>query len=189
MEESCNSHARMDLIWKDRDMELMTYMENQDAWVAFPSALQGLRLSRASSSGLLLFSGDPVREVAEMIAFIGLFRSAGGEVDRLGVASRYPSLYWIRSLREEGISRMYFVSGNPEPSPARLHRTDLIGVPEDLCPALHVRCFDGRPMCVCGNRFDLLALGRRQFSEQCFARWTACRWVRSAAGMKTAMSR
>jgi hypothetical protein len=170
-------------------MELMTYMKNQDAWVAFPSALQGLRLSKASSGELLLFSGDPVQEIADMIAFIGIFRSAGGEVDRLGVASRYPSLYWIRSLHEEGIGRMYFVSGKPEPIPTRLHRTDLIRVPEDLCPALHVRCFDGRPMSVCGNRFDLLALGRRQFSEQCFARWAACRWARSAAETKTVVSR
>jgi hypothetical protein len=170
-------------------MELMTYMENQDAWVAFPSALQGLRLSKASSSELLLFSGDPVKEIAEMVAFIGIFRSAGGEVDRLGVASQYPSIFWIRSLREEGIDSVYFVPSCHEPAPCRLLGTDLIMVPRDLCPALHVAKFDGRPMSVCGNRFDLLVLGRRQFSEQCFARWTACRWMRSAADTKTAVSR
>ena len=170
-------------------MELMTYMENQDAWVAFPSALQGLRLSKASSSELLLFSGDPVQEVAEMAAFIGIFRSAGGDVDRLGVASQYPSVCWIKSLREEGIGSVYFVSGRPEPIPYRLHRTDLIKVPEDLCPALHVGRFDDRPLSVCGNRFDLLVLGRRQFSEQCLALWAVCRWMKSAADSKTAVSR
>ncbi len=169
-------------------MELMTYMVNQDAWVAFPSALQGLRLSKASSSRLLLFSADPVQETAEMVAFIGIFKSACGEVDRLGVASQCPSPCWIRSIRAEGISRVYFVLNRPEPAPFRLPGSDLHEVPQDLCPALHVRSFDGRPMSVCGNRFDLLALGRRQFFENCLARWAACKW-NAHADAETAVSR
>ncbi len=120
-------------------MELMTYMECDDAFVAFPSVLQGLRMARVSSSDLLLVSTDPVPEVGDLVAFVGLFKAAGGEVDRLGVASPRPSLGWIRAVRAEGIAKVYFVAFGPGSDPRQLSRGSLLEVPGDICPALHVR--------------------------------------------------
>ena len=170
-------------------MDLMTYMDNQDAWVAFPSVLQGLGMARASSSELLLFSENPVGDLGDLVACVSVFKVAGGNVGRLGVASPYPSSCWIRNLRAEGIRRVYFAAVCPESNPRRLPGASLIEVPQDLCPALHVRDFDGRATSVCGNRFDLLLLGQRQFRDQCFARWMTCRWTVPVAHLQAAASR
>jgi hypothetical protein len=170
-------------------MELMRYMEGLDSWAAFPSALQGLRLSTASSAGLLLFSGNPIQDLAEMAAFIGVFKSMGGETENLGAASPYPSRFWIRSLMAEGINSFFYAHSPVEEDFFRVAGADLIRISGDLCPKLHIRSFDGRPMCVCGGRFDLLVLGRRQFSERCFEHWTECRWYASASGVSMAAAR
>ncbi len=163
-------------------MKLMTYMSNQDAWVAFPSVLQGLRLSRASASEVLLFSEDPVADLGDVTAFAAVFKVAGGGMDRLCIASPYPSPGWIGCLRAQGIRRVFFGQECPESDTCRLSRASLIEVPRELCPALHVKSFDGRAASVCGCRYDLLLLGRRQFTEQCFSRWAACRWMVGAGG-------
>jgi hypothetical protein len=170
-------------------MELMTYMERQDAWAPFPSVLQGLRMSRVSSSDLLLVSANPVADIGDLVAFVGLFKVAGGKVDRLGIASSYPSLGWIRAVRAEGIGKVYFSPSCPGSSPCQVSRGGLIEVPRDICPALHVREFDGQATSVCGNKFDRLVLGRRQFTEQCFARWSACRWAIPTGNFAAAASR
>jgi hypothetical protein len=49
--------------------------------------------------------------------------------------------------------------------------------------------FDGQATSVCGNKFDRLVLGRRQFTEQCFARWGACRWAIPTGNFAAAASR
>ncbi len=169
-------------------MELMTYMEREGRWASYPSALQGLRLLKASRGRFLLYSDDPMEDVAEMAAFAGLFKTEGGDIERLGAASRFPSECWIRCMRAEGVNRVFYIASPNDPLPCRLRRDDMIEVPEDLCPALHVRRFGGRPLCVCGNRFDLLVLGRRNFMAQCFARWLSCRWNPSAVYEKAAAS-
>jgi|WetSurMetagenome_2_1015567.scaffolds.fasta_scaffold569931_1 hypothetical protein len=170
-------------------MELMTFMSNRDSWVAFPSVLQGLRLSRASAGEVLLFSRDPIADLGDITAFAAVFKVAGGAMDRLRIASPYPSTGWIGCLRAEGIRAVFFGPDCPDSCPRQLNRTSLIEVPQDLCPALHVRSFDGRAASVCGCRFDLLLLGRRQFTEECFARWAACRWMRAAGGASAANAR
>jgi len=170
-------------------MELMTYMEGQDAWVPFPSVLQGLRMSKVSSNDLLLVSTNPVADVGDLVACIGLFKSAGGKADRLGIASSCPSSGWIRAVRAEGIGKVYFSSCCQGSNPCQVSRGSLIEVPQDICPALHVRVFDGHATSVCGNRFDRLVLGRRQFAEQCFARWNACCWAIPTGNFATAASR
>lgn len=170
-------------------MELMTYMEHQDAWVPFPSVLQGLRMSRVSTADLLLMSENPIADIGDLVAFISLFKVGGGKVERLGIACPYPSLSWIRAVRAEGIGRIYFGAGCGGSSPCQVSRVDLIEVPRDLCPALHVRMFDGRATSVCGNKYDRLVLGRRQFTEQCFARWCQCRWAIAAGACAAAASR
>jgi len=174
---------------ENRTMELMRYMEGLDSWTAFPSALQGLRLSTASSVSLLLFSRNPIQDLAEMAAFIGVFKSAGGGMEKLAAASPYPSQRWIRCLMDEGIGGIYYASSRLDGNPFRIAGTDLVRIPENICPKLHIRSFDGRPMCVCGGRFDLLVLGRRQFSARCFDHWTECQWYASAAGVAMAAAR
>jgi hypothetical protein len=158
-------------------MELMTYMENEEAWVPFPSLLQGLRMSRVSTSDLLLVSANPVADLGDLVAFVGVFKAAGGKVERLAVACPCPSLEWIRAVRAEGLDAIYFCPRDPGLTLSRVRRGDLAEVPRDLCPALHVRVFDGQATSVCGNRYDRLVLGRHQFTEQCFARWDVCRWA------------
>ncbi len=170
-------------------MELMTYMEHQDAWIPFPSVLQGLRMSRVSSSDLLLVSENPIADIGELVAFIGLFKVGGGKMERLGIACPYPSLSWIRAVRAEGIAKVYVSAGCRASSPCPVNRTGLIEVPRDICPALHVRMFDGQATSVCGNKYDRLVLGKRQFTEQCFARWSQCRWAIGAGAFAAAASR
>lgn len=169
-------------------MELLTCMSDRDAWVPFPGVLQGLRLSRASSSELLLYTEDPVADLGEMAAFVSLFKVCGGAIDRLRVASPYPSPVWIGGLRADGVRRVFFAPGFHGAPASSISRAVLVEAPRDLCPALHVRGFDGRAASVCGCRFDLLLLGRKQFTEQCFARWSACRWM-SQAGEGVAAAR
>ncbi len=170
-------------------MELMTYMERQDAWVPFPSVLQGLRMSRVSSSDLLLVSENPIADIGDLVAFISLFKVGGGKVERLGIACAYPSSSWIRAVRAEGIEKIFFGAGCQGSSPWQVSRTGLIEVPRDICPALHVRMFDGQATSVCGNKYDRLVLGRRQFTEQCFSQWSQCRWAIGAGALAAAASR
>jgi hypothetical protein len=170
-------------------MELMTYMESQEAWVPFPSLLQGLRMSRVSSSDLLLASTNPVADLGDIVAFAAVFKAAGGESARLAAACPCPSLEWIRAVRAEGLHAIYFAPGRLLSASGRVHRGDCIEVPRDLCPALHVRIFDGQATSVCGNRYDLLVLGRGQFAEHCFARYCTCRWAAPTAGALAASSR
>ena len=167
----------------------MTYMECLDAFLPFPSVLQGLSMARVSSSDLLLVSDDPVAEAGDLVAFIGLFKAACGKVDRLGVASPFPSLDWIRAVRAEGIEKVYLGPAGPGPNRGRVARDSLIELPRDICPALHVRLFNGKATSVCGNRFDQLVLGRRQYAEQCFACWSECRWAVQTASLAAAWSR
>ena len=112
-----------------------------------------------------------------------MFKVAGGKVDRLGVACPYPSPAGSGTVRAEGIRKVYFAASCPESNPCQLPGASLIEVPRDICPALHVRMFDGQATSVCGNRYDRLVLGRRQFTDQCFARW------RHAAGQSRRTSR
>lgn len=170
-------------------MELLTYMEAQEAWVPFPSLLQGLRMSRVSTSELLLMSTNPVADLGDIVAFVGVFKAAGGKVDRLGVACPYPSLSWIRAVRAEGIDRICFSSCSQGSNPCRVARAGLTEVPQDICPALHVKIFDGQATSVCGNRYDKLVLGRHQFTEQCFARWDVCRWAVASDSLSAAAMR
>jgi hypothetical protein len=170
-------------------MELMTYMEAHEAWVPFPSLLQGLRMSRVSTSELLLVSTNPVADLGDLVAFVGVFKAAGGKVERLGVACPCPSLSWIRAVRAEGIDRICFSACCRDSTPCRVTRVDLIEVPQDICPALHVRIFDGQATSVCGNRYDKLVLGRHQFTGQCFARWDVCRWAIASESLATAATR
>lgn len=170
-------------------MELMTHMDRQDAWIPFPSVLQGLRMSQVSSSDILLVSENPIADIGELVAFIGLFKVGGGKVERLAIACPYPSLSWIRAVRAEGIGKVYFGACCQGSSPCQVSRSSLIEVPRDICPALHVRMFDGQATSVCGNKYDRLVLGRRQFAEQCFARWSQCRWAIAAGALAAAASR
>jgi hypothetical protein len=162
-------------------MELMTYMEGQDAWVSYPGIFQGLRVSRFSSGKVLLVCTSPADEIGDVVALIAVFKAICGSCDRLSVASRWPSLEWTQAVRAEGITRVYLVDARPESDPHRVSRESLLEVPEDLCPALHIRLFNGSPASVCGNRFDQLVLGRRQFAQACFARWRQCPWAVQAA--------
>lgn len=161
-------------------MDLLTYQEEGDTWVRVPTAAQAFGMARESSRPLLLVSANPVAESGELLAFIELFKSAGGAVERLAAASPCPAWTWIRSVRAAGVSRVLLIPGDEGGLGGRLAPGDLVTVPRDVCPALHVRVFDGHPMSVCGARFDRLVLGLRQFRLQCFGHWAGCRWAVAA---------
>ena len=161
-------------------MIMMEFSEHRDEWVAYPSVIQGLRASTISSGYLLLLSENPGTEVADIAAFAELFAAAGGNTERLRVASPCPSLEWIRSVWAAGCGKLSFCAASVAPGVRQLDRGSLAEVPRDICPALHARLFDGRPTSVCGNRLDRLVLGPHWISSQCFGRWSECRWAVAA---------
>jgi hypothetical protein len=157
-------------------MDLLTFSETTNTWVAFAGILQGLKASFASSDELLLFSTDPAAELGELLALIELFGVCGGQLRRMAVASPHPTLDWACAVHAAGVERICFAAPRDGSGRLEMSGDGLLAVPRDLCPALHVRVFDGRPASVCGNRWDRLVLGRRSFAEQCFGRWKACQW-------------
>ena len=161
-------------------MTAMVFSEHGDTWVAHPSVLQELRALTDSSGDLLLLSENPGADISDLATFFSLFVAAGGNAERLGVASDHPSLQWLRDVRGAGYAKTWFCTAPLVPGSRVIDRDSLVEVPRDVCPALHVRRFDGRPTSVCGNRFDRLVLGPRMICGQCFGRWSECRWAVAA---------
>lgn len=161
-------------------MELLMQGSSDGTWTAVPGLLQGLKAAITMSDGIMIHTADPAMEIGEVVALIGVFRSYGGQDERLSVASPYPAPDWIARVRATGIDRILYVVPDLRPLRLRLQSRDLIEVPKDLCPALHVRRLDGCPTSVCGNMLDRLVLSRRMFVGQCFGPWRECRWHLSA---------
>ncbi len=161
-------------------MTVLAFSEQGDAWVAHPGILQEHGVLTGSSGDLLLLSENPGADISDLVTFLKMFTAAGGHTDRLGVASHHPSLEWVRAVRVAGYAKTWFCTAPRVPGSRVIDRSSLVEVPRDVCPALHVRRFDGRPTSVCGNRFDRLVLGPRMISDQCFGRWAECRWAVAA---------
>ncbi|HSV94298.1 MAG TPA: hypothetical protein VLH81_14545 [Desulfobacterales bacterium] len=161
-------------------MTVMVYSEHGDTWVAHPSVLEDLKALTDSPGDLLLLSGNSGTEISDLTKFFNLFAAAGGNAERLGVASHHPTLQWLRDVRGAGYTKTWFCTEPLVPGSRLLDRVSLVEVPRDVCPALHVRQFDGRPTSVCGNRLDRLVLGPRMMRGQCFGRWSECRWAVAA---------
>jgi len=155
--------------------------ESSGTWTTVPGLLQGLRAAAASGDSIMVHLADPAIEIGEAVALIGVFRSYGGQSERLSVASPYPAPDWIARVRASGIERIWYVVPDIRPLRLRLESRDLIEVPKALCPALHVRKLDGCPTSVCGNMLDRLVLARRMLVGQCFGPWRDCRWAVAAA--------
>jgi len=165
-------------------MELLMQGSSNGTWVAVPGLLQGLKAAAAASDAVMIHTTDPAAEIGEVVALIGVFRSYGGRNERLFVASPYPAPDWIARVRKAGIDRIWYVVPDLRPLRLRLESRDLIDIPKDLCPALHVRRLDGCPTSVCGNMLDRLVLARRMLVGQCFGPWRDCRWTVAAAARK-----
>jgi hypothetical protein len=165
-------------------MELLTWMESRNAWAAFSSVLQGLRKSRGSRAALLLVTRDPVAELDDLVSALALLKTQGGRAGRLAVASPCPSLDWISAVRSQGVDKIYFLLG-----PGDGHQVSpdsMLEIPDDICPALHVRMLGGKPTRVCGNLLDVALPGRTHLAKHCLARWRDCCWARRAAAFVSA---
>ncbi len=161
-------------------MTVLAFTEHGDSWVAHPSVVQELRALTDSSGDLLLLSENPGADISDLATFFGLFTAAGGNAGRLGVVSYHPSREWVCAVRAAGYGKTWFCTAPRVPGSRVIERDSLVEVPRDVCPALHVRRFDGRPTSVCGNRFDRLVLGPGMIRGQCFGRWSECRWAVAA---------
>jgi hypothetical protein len=161
-------------------MTVTAFSKQRDTWVAHPGILLELKAMTDSAGDLLLLSGNSGADISDLVTFFGLFTAAGGNAERLGVASHHPSLEWIRAVRAAGYQKAWFCTAPRELGSHVIDRNSLVEMPRDICPALHFRQFDGYPTSVCGNRFDRLVLGPRMISGQCFGRWSECRWAVAA---------
>lgn len=122
-------------------MQCMTFMSDRAAWVAFPSVLQGLRLTRVSTAGVLVSTEDPIADLGDITAFAALLKVSGGSIDRLAIASPYPSRAWMGCLAAEGIHTIFYAPRGSDLHGRPLGPSALVEVPRDLCPALHVGRF------------------------------------------------
>ncbi len=127
-------------------MGMMVFSEHGDAWVAHPSFLQDLRALTDSSGDLLLLGENPGAEISDLTKFFSLFVAAGGNAERLGVASDHPTLRMApRRTRRRGTRRPGSAPCPWYPVPAPSTGTASSRCRGTSAPRCTSAVFDGQP--------------------------------------------
>jgi hypothetical protein len=153
-------------------MDIFLHEPGRSIWEPVGGVMRGLRLAVESSRAAMLLSESPVKELADIIDAVWLFKKAGGIAGKLSVASPYPAASWIDPVRAAGIDRLFALPYRDAEPPASIR--GLIEVPRQICPALGVQVVRDATLSVCGRRPYRTVLSTRHFSSRCFLDRSTC---------------